>query len=187
MVGLNEERAKANKLILKVLNGLKISDKYPEMVDAYEWLIHEYPQQRASQIFCNYICNDYRNKEVSKETQEIMNCLFPGDYDPFYEEPTVTLRRLTNKLIEEQLENKTHEFLSLEEVIRSYAVEEPLNSEFKEKFNKQVFFEYKRNCKVGTLIGLRLRRGAFHYIINCNNEKVYIPISNSITLLNKEE
>lgn len=184
MVGLTEERTKSNNLILKVLNGLKISSKYPEIVDAYEWLIHEHPQQRASQIFCNYICDDYRNEKVSEKTKEIMDYLFPGNFDPFYEEPTVTLHRLTSKLIEEQLDNKTHEFLSIEEIIRSYAVEEPLNSEIKEKFNKQVFFEYRGNCKVGTLIGLRLRRGAFHYIISCDNQKVYIPVSNSITLLN---
>lgn len=187
MVGLNEERAKSNKLILKVLNGLKISDKYPEIVDAFEWLMQNHPLQRASQIFCNYICSDYRDKEVSEETKEIMDYLFPGGFDPFYEEPTVTLRRLTNKLVEEQLENKTHEYLSLEEVDKSYHVEEPLLSNFKEKFNKQIFFEYRGSCKVGTLIGLRLRRGVFHYIIDCDKERIYIPTTNSITLLNQDQ
>ena len=59
-----------------------------------ESLAKEFPQQRAGQIVCNYICPDYRDSINSAETQAIMNFLFPDDPDPFFEESVVTLERV---------------------------------------------------------------------------------------------
>lgn len=65
---------------------------FPEI---FEIFANKYPQQRAGQIICNYICPDYRNKEVSVSTKTIMEALFPDNPDPFYEESEVTLKRLS--------------------------------------------------------------------------------------------
>lgn len=62
--------------------------------DLFREFADKYPQQRAGQIFCNYICPDYRLKEVSAKTEQIINTLFNIDYDPFYEESVDTLKRL---------------------------------------------------------------------------------------------
>lgn len=63
----------------------------------FEELAKAYPQQRAGQIICNYICGDYRDGEgaVSPQTHEILNELFPGNPDPFFEESGVTFKRLS--------------------------------------------------------------------------------------------
>lgn len=59
-------------------------------------LIEKYPQQRFGQIICNYVCTDYRDPEPHPRTKNIMDVLFPDVSDPFYEESTVTLKRLLN-------------------------------------------------------------------------------------------
>lgn len=59
-------------------------------------LIEKYPQQRFGQIICNYVCTDYRDPEPNLHTKVIMDALFPDVSDPFYEESTVTLKRLLN-------------------------------------------------------------------------------------------
>ena len=59
-----------------------------------ESLAKEFPQQRAGQIICNYICPDYRDSVISVETKDIMDFLFPDDPDPFFEESVVTLKRV---------------------------------------------------------------------------------------------
>ena len=59
-------------------------------------LTHKCPQMRAGQIICNFICGDYREREVMNPTKVILNELFPGNPDPFFEESYVTLNRLKN-------------------------------------------------------------------------------------------
>lgn len=59
-------------------------------------LANRFPQQRASQLICNYICADYRDFEPMNPTKVILEALFPGNPDPFFEESYVTLKRLTD-------------------------------------------------------------------------------------------
>lgn len=59
-------------------------------------LANRYPDQRAGQIICNYICGDYRDPERLNPTKVILEALFPGNPDPFFEESYITLKRLTN-------------------------------------------------------------------------------------------
>ena len=59
--------------------------------------ILECKDQRFGQIICNYICPDYRDSDPGIPTKLIMDALFPGNPDPFYEESTVTLNRLKRK------------------------------------------------------------------------------------------
>lgn len=63
-------------------------------------LAYKYPQQRAGQIITNYICSDYRDTAPSSATQMILEELFPGNPDPFFEESIVTLNRLKNTIIQ---------------------------------------------------------------------------------------
>lgn len=99
-------RQEANLKIANILNSIpKIRDiqfwdsynsvsLFPEI---FKIFANKYPQQRAGQIICNYICPDYRNKEVSTITKIIMETLFPGNPDPFFEESEATLERLMKK------------------------------------------------------------------------------------------
>lgn len=57
-----------------------------------------YPQQRAGQIICNYICGDYRDVEPMNPTKVILEELFPGNPDPFFEESYETLNRLKKNM-----------------------------------------------------------------------------------------
>lgn len=84
MVGLN--RQEWNK---KVLDKLDISNK-----DIILELIDTFPQQRFGQIICNYICPDYRDLTKSKETEELIEKIFPKKFDFFFEEPWETYKRL---------------------------------------------------------------------------------------------
>lgn len=60
----------------------------------FEELAKQYPQQRAGQIICNYICPEYRDENPTIVTKQIMEGLFPGNPDPFFEESYETLKRL---------------------------------------------------------------------------------------------
>lgn len=82
----------------KILSIIKAT--YPEMTDKFSLIkekIDTYPEQRFGQIMCNYICPDYRSKDVSSLTVHIMESIFPGNPDPFFEESITTLKRLTGK------------------------------------------------------------------------------------------
>lgn len=63
----------------------------------FKMMAERMPQQRAGQIICNYICCDYRDLEPTNPTKVILEALFPGNPDPFFEESVVTLKRLTSK------------------------------------------------------------------------------------------
>lgn len=68
-------------------------DKFPLIKEK----IDSYPEQRFGQIMCNYICPDYRSQNISSLTTHIMESIFPGNPDPFFEESVTTLKRLTGK------------------------------------------------------------------------------------------
>lgn len=57
-------------------------------------LTEKHSQMRAGQIICNFICEDYRGIGRSNSTKVILEELFPGDPDPFFEESYITLKRL---------------------------------------------------------------------------------------------
>ena len=80
----------------EILNYVK--EHYPEydenIYSTIYYLIEKYIHQRFGQIICNYICPDYRDRDVSTVTQNIMKDWFDIDYDPFFEESVDTLNRL---------------------------------------------------------------------------------------------
>ena len=97
-------RQEANLEIIKFPIIQELSNKTKSMyIDDWNFMsvlkqvINDYPDQRFGQLVCNYICPDYRNPEVYDETKLIMNTLFPGNPDPFFEESTVTLKRLQDE------------------------------------------------------------------------------------------
>lgn len=87
------KRQEANLKIASILLGHY--DARLRMVGGQlKMLADKYPQQRAGQIICNYICSDYRDQEPSSTTKVILDTIFPGDPDPFFEESVVTLERV---------------------------------------------------------------------------------------------
>lgn len=69
--------------------------KYSIYDSSLQELINTYPEQRFGQIFCNYICPDYRSETPTDKTKIwLMTDLFPKDMDFFYEEPWETFNRL---------------------------------------------------------------------------------------------
>lgn len=94
-------RQEANFKIANILKDLPIGNLQFHLTDGtailfsefFKCLSEEYPQQRAGQIICNYICPDYRFQNISEETKTIMETLFPINFDPFFEESTITLER----------------------------------------------------------------------------------------------
>lgn len=183
MVGLTERR-KFNMLIASVLRMMNIGIKYPDQVDYFEWLTGEFPDQRAAQIFCNYVCPDYRNKEVSKETKELFEAIFPDRRDPFYEESEETLSRLIESMGEECLRKEWRLYHDLEE-IKELGIPEDLKKDIVEMFGKKVFFDQAGDCTTGTLVGLRTKNDGikYHYIIDIGPKEIYLPFKQSITLL----
>lgn len=61
----------------------------------FRMMAEKMPQQRAGQLICNYICGDYRDVEPAYPTKHILEVLFPGNPDPFFEESYETLKRLS--------------------------------------------------------------------------------------------
>ena len=89
-------RQEANREIAKHLKESEYQT-IRTIAEEFEKLVELYPEQRAGQIICNYICPDYRRSNVSVKTRVIQRILFQYDYDHFFEESTVTLKRLTSK------------------------------------------------------------------------------------------
>lgn len=90
------KRQEANLKIASILKGSEHS-ALRVIANRFAELAKQYPQQRAGQIICNYICDDYRCGHTSALTVDILNLMFPGDPDPFFEESVVTLKRLITK------------------------------------------------------------------------------------------
>ena len=86
-------RLKYNLEIAQLLKGTHFEDVI-QLVTIFEHFAKRFPQQRAGQIITNYICYDYRECNCSELTKEILEYIFPGNSDPFFEESKVTLERL---------------------------------------------------------------------------------------------
>lgn len=89
-------RADANQEIGELLKQTDLGSKYNLGAEFLEYA-KAFPQQRAGQIITNYITPDYRSNP-SVRTKEILESLFPGDPDPFFEESVETLARLKKTL-----------------------------------------------------------------------------------------
>ena len=93
MIEQISKRQEANLKIASILLGH--SDARIRMIGGQlKMLAEQYPQQRAGQIICNYLHSDYRDATPSVVTQIVLEELFPGNPDPFFEESVVTLKRL---------------------------------------------------------------------------------------------
>ena len=84
-------RLKYNLEIANLLKGTHF-EEIVQLGTIFEHFAKKFPDQRAGQIITNYICYDYR--EPSELTKEILEYIFPGNPDPFFEESKVTLERL---------------------------------------------------------------------------------------------
>lgn len=73
----------------------EIATRY-DLDDIFQGLCEHFPQQRIGQIFCNYICPDYRRLDVTWKTRVIMEHLFDIKMDPFFESNEETLARWKN-------------------------------------------------------------------------------------------
>lgn len=87
-------RLEANLKIAEILKETPLEEKFALGTKLAE-LANKFPDQRAGQIVCNYICPDYRSGNPEQPTTEIMETVFPNDPDPFFEESIETLMRLT--------------------------------------------------------------------------------------------
>lgn len=100
------KRREANLEISRILEKLPIGNLQLCLTNGaimllpslFRVLSEEYPQQRAGQIICNYICPDYRSENTSAKTKAILRIMFPNDPDPFFEESAVTLKRIKSYL-----------------------------------------------------------------------------------------
>ena len=105
------KRREANLEISRILEKLPIGNLQLCLTNGavmllpslFRVLSEEYPQQRAGQIICNYICPDYRSENTSAKTKAILRIMFPNDSDPFFEESTTTLNRLLSYFKNEEL------------------------------------------------------------------------------------
>ena len=82
---------------LKIAEILKKSDDdlFQALGELFESASKNYPDQRAGQIITNYFCGDYRSEKVSSQTKKILEYMFPINFDPFFEESTETLERMS--------------------------------------------------------------------------------------------
>lgn len=85
-------RKEANLEIAKLLKHTALDIKY-HIADIFKALVEQFPEQRAGQIFCNYIIPEYRTNP-DERTKQILDTLFPKNSDPFFEESIETLKRL---------------------------------------------------------------------------------------------
>ncbi len=86
-----QKRQESNLKIADILKGTQLEAKYQVGTRLTE-LANQFPQQRAGQLITNYIVPEYRFAPTNA-TREILEALFPGDPDPFFEESVVTLER----------------------------------------------------------------------------------------------
>lgn len=89
--------------------------------------------------------------------------------------------------MEEQVfnkEGKIYKYLNLDEISK-LNIPDYVRAEFKAKFNKKVFFDCNGSCKIGKLVGIEINEklSAQYYIIDTEDKKIYVPCSNSLTLL----
>lgn len=107
--------------------------------------IERFPDGRFGQIICNYICPDYRDKNPSNQTLEILNTLFPNNPDPFYEESYVTLERLSGTQ-ESDIELR---FVSWEEFFQdNYDIEYREKTQRPKEWYKRIFYRKPKWNKI---------------------------------------
>ena len=90
------KRQQANLEIADILKGSDLDIRYGIACE-FRQLAERFPDQRAGQIITNYIVPEYRTEPTNK-SRDILNKLFPGDPDPFFEESVVTLNRIKAQL-----------------------------------------------------------------------------------------
>lgn len=89
--------------------------------------------------------------------------------------------------MEEQVYNKNgkvNRYTNLDDILK-LNISDRIKNEFKDKFGKRVFFEYKESCTIGKLVGIEINEklSAQYYIIDTEDKRIYILCDNSITLL----
>lgn len=97
-----EKRQEFNREISRILKGYLFHEapitieggSKTTVGELFDFYVEKCSQLRAGQIFCNYICPDYRDKEPAALTVIIMDAIFDIQCDPFYEESYETLKRL---------------------------------------------------------------------------------------------
>lgn len=89
-------RQKANLEIADILKGSDLDVRYGIACE-FRQLAERFPDQRAGQIITNYIVPEYRTEPTNK-SRDILNELFPGNPDPFFEESVETLNRIKTQL-----------------------------------------------------------------------------------------
>lgn len=89
--------------------------------------------------------------------------------------------------MEEQVYNKdgkVSRYTNLDDILK-LNISDRVRDEFKDKFNRRVFFDRNGSCKVGKLVGIEINEklSAQYYIIDTEDKKIYVPCSSSLTLL----
>ena len=89
--------------------------------------------------------------------------------------------------MEEQIYNKNgkvNRYTNLDDILK-LNLSDKLREEFKTKFKKRVYFEYKESCTIGKLVGIEINEklSAQYYIIDTEDKRIYISCNNSLTLL----
>lgn len=90
MIEQISKRQKSNFEIAKMLEDLTIGHMRVDTSDgrtislpeAFKELSEAYPQQRAGQIFCNYLCPDYRDKDGKIDRYYNLDEILRLDIDP---------------------------------------------------------------------------------------------------------
>lgn len=79
----------------EVLKNSKLAQTDPWFVEMFEDIASRglMMEQRIGQVICNYILTDYRSTIIEDDTVRLMDLLFPGNPDPFFEESVDTLER----------------------------------------------------------------------------------------------
>lgn len=81
-------------------------------------------------------------------------------------------------------DGKVHRYTNLDEILK-LNIPEHLKEEFRDKFNKMVYFDVYGNCKIGKLIGIEVNEklSELYFMIEYKGKKVFIPIQQSLTKL----
>lgn len=87
-------RLEANLKIAKILKNSD-DELFKALGNVFESAAKQYPDQRAGQIVTNYFCGDYRSPNPCDQTKKILEYMFPIKFDPFFEESTETLNRMS--------------------------------------------------------------------------------------------
>lgn len=81
-------------------------------------------------------------------------------------------------------DGKVSKYTNLDDILK-LNISDRVRGEFKDKFNRRVFFDCNGSCKVGKLVGIEINEklSEQYYIIDTEDKKIYVPCNNSLTLL----